>query len=176
MTKPIVSEQPVGPPHRFGGYAFIDGQAVRVGTEVAALVDGQRVAITAVTDDSGAYTLLVAQPSGGRAITFQVNGLYACETATWIQGAISYSFNLNAGSVYSPAQVFASLISGGSLVVVWRYDNATQDWSSFAPDAPAELNDLELLNTGDIVWIRLAADREFQGQRLKAGWSLIAMR
>ena len=171
----IASAQPVAP-HRFNGQASIDGQAARAGVEVAAFVDGQRVASATVTDDSGAYTLLVDQPSGNRTITFQVNGLNARETATWTQGAISYPFNLNVGGVYSPDQVFAPLISDSSLVVVWHYDNATQTWSSFSPCVPAEINDLTLVNTGDIVWIQLAADREFQGQRLREGWSLIVVR
>lgn len=171
----VASAQPVAP-HRFSGEASIDGQAARAGIEVAALVDGQRVASATVTDDSGAYTLLVDQPSGSRTITFQVDGLYARETATWTQGEITYPFNLNAGGVYPPAQVFAPLISDDSLVVVWHYNNATQTWSSFSPSVPAEINDLTLLNAGDIVWIQLAADREFQGQRLREGWSLIVVR
>ena len=171
----IASAQPVAP-HRFSGQASVEGQAVRAGVEVAALVDGQRVASATVTDDSGAYTLLVDQPSGSRTITFQVNGQYARETATWTQGAITYPFNLNAGGVYSPDQVFAPLISDGSLVAVWHYDNPTKTWSSFSPNVPAQINDLILIITGDIVWLQLAADREFQGQRLREGWSLIVVR
>ena len=171
----IASAQPVAP-HRFSGQASIDGQAVRAGAEVAAFANGQRIASATITDNYGAYTLLVDQPSGSRTITFQVDGLNARETATWTQGAISYPFNLNVSGVYSPAQVFAPLISDSSLVAVWHYDNATQTWSSFSPNVPAEINDLILLTTGDIVWIQLAADREFQGQQLKEGWNVIVVR
>lgn len=171
----VASAQPVAP-HRFSGEASIDGQTVSAGAEVAAFANGQRIASATVTDDSGAYTLLVAEPSGSRTITFQVDGLYARETATWTQGEITYPFNLNAGGVYPPAQVFAPLISDGSLVAVWHYDNATKTWSSFSPNVPAQINDLILLTTGDIVWIQLTADREFQGQQLKEGWNVIVVR
>lgn len=163
-------------PHKFIGQAYIDGQPVAAGTEIAALANSQQVATAAVTDDSGAFTLLVDQPSGGRNIAFQVNGQYARETATWTQGAISYPFNLHAGGSYTPAQVFAPLISDGILSVVWHYDNATQTWTSFAPDLPAELNDLTLLTAGDIVWLKVTAERVFQGQNLREGWNVIALR
>ena len=172
----IALAQPVTP-HKFIGQAHLDGQAVPAGTEITAFVGGQQIASATVTDDSGAYTLLVTQPSsGGRTITFQVNGLYARETATWTQGKISYPYNLHAGGYQSPAQVFAPLISDNILVTVWHYDNATQTWSSFAPNVPEPLNDLILLAAGDIVWLQLTADQEFQEQALKQGWNLIELR
>ena len=174
MPEPI-SSQPITP-HKFIGQAHIDRQAVSAGTEVNAFADGQQVASATVTDNSGAYILLVAQPSVGQTITFQINGRYARETATRQQGAISYPFNLHTGGYYSPEQVFAPLISDGTLEVVWHYDNTTQTWSSFAPNVPTALNDLTHLAAGDIVWLQLTADREFQEQSLKQGLSLIALR
>ena len=72
-------------------------------------------------------------------------------------------------------EVFEDLITAGQLKVVWRYNNADQSWASYDPTAPAELNDLNLVSTGDIVWIELAADATFQGDSLKAGWSLIPL-
>ena len=163
-------------PHKFIGQAYIDGQPAAADTEIAALVNGQQIATAAVTDNSGAFTLLVDQPSGGRAITFQINGQYARETATWTQGAISYPFNLHAGGSHTPAQVFAPLITTGILSVVWHYDNATQTWTSYSPDLPAELNDLTLLTAGDIVWLQVTAEGVFQGQNLREGWNVIALR
>ena len=162
-------------PHKFIGQAYIDGQPAAAGTEIAAIVNGQQIATATVTDE-GAFTLLVDQPSGGRIITFQVNGQYARETATWTQGAISYPFNLHAGGAQPPAQVFAPLITAGILSVVWHYHNATQTWTSFAPDLPAELNDLTLLTAGDIVWLKVTSESEFQGQNLREGWNVIALR
>ena len=171
----IALAQPITP-HKFIGQAYLDGQAVPAGTEITAIAAGQQIATTTVTDNSGAYTLLVAQPSAGSAITFQVNGRYASETATWTQGEISYPHNLHAGGYQTLAQVFAPLISEGILVAVWHYDNATQTWSSFAPNVPEPLNDLILLAAGDIVWLQLTADQEFQEQALKQGWNLIELR
>ena len=71
------------------------------------------------------------------------------------------------------AEVFEDLIAANQLTVVWRYDNATASWASYDPTAPAELNDLNLVSTDDIVWVQLTAAAEFQGRNLNAGWSLI---
>ena len=76
----------------------------------------------------------------------------------------------------SPDQVFAPLISDGNLVVAWHHDNATKKWTSFSPSTPAELNDLTLLAAGDIVWLELTADGEFQDQKLYKGRNVIALR
>ncbi len=73
------------------------------------------------------------------------------------------------------AEVFEDLIADNQLTVVWRYDNATATWASYDPTAPAELNDLNLVSTDDIVWVQLTASAEFQGRNLNAGWSLITL-
>lgn len=72
-------------------------------------------------------------------------------------------------------EVFADLIAAGQLQVVWRYDNATQTWASYDPSAPAELNDLNLVSTDDIVWVETTASVQFQGSTLSAGWNLISL-
>ena len=73
----------------------------------------------------------------------------------------------------APADVFAGL--GDNLQVVWQYDNATSMWASYDPAAPAELNDLDEVTSGDIVWIEVTEDQEFQGKQLYAGWNLITL-
>ncbi len=73
------------------------------------------------------------------------------------------------------AEVFEDLIAANQLTVVWRYDNATASWASYDPTAPAELNDLNLVSTDDIVWLQLTEGAEFQGRNLNAGWSLITL-
>ena len=73
----------------------------------------------------------------------------------------------------APADVFASV--GDNLQVVWQYDNATGMWASYDPAAPAELNDLDEVSSGDIVWVEITANQEFQGQQLYAGWNLITI-
>ena len=72
-------------------------------------------------------------------------------------------------------EVFEDQIMAGQLVVVWRYDNATATWASFDPNAPAELNDLTLVSTNDIVWVEVSEGVEFQGGNLYAGWNLITL-
>ena len=71
-------------------------------------------------------------------------------------------------------EVFADLNAAGQVVVVWRYDNATQTWASydFSPNVPADINDLKLVSTGDIVWIRVTEGTTFQGAPLFTGWNL----
>ena len=72
-------------------------------------------------------------------------------------------------------EVFADLIAAGQLVVVWHYDNETAMWSAYDPDVPAEINDLNLVSTGDIVWVEVTENVQFQGQTLRAGASLISL-
>ena len=71
--------------------------------------------------------------------------------------------------------VFEDLIAAGQLVVVWHYDNATGTWSAYDPKVPPEINDLNLLSTGDIVWVEVNESVVFQGQTLRAGASLISL-
>ena len=72
-------------------------------------------------------------------------------------------------------EVFVDLIEAGQLTVVWHYDNATSSWASFDPSAPAELNDLNLVSTGDIVWVETTAAYDFQGKSYLAGWNLYSL-
>ena len=59
--------------------------------------------------------------------------------------------------------------------MVWHYDNATGMWASFDPSAPAELNDLALVSTDDIVWVETTASYEFQGNSYLQGWNLYSL-
>ncbi len=79
----------------------------------------------------------------------------------------------------SPSQVFKQPIQVGALQAVWHYDNATQAWSLFDPNLPedvSDLNDLDQVTSGDIVWIRLSTSLYFQGGLLTEGWNLIALK
>ncbi len=58
---------------------------------------------------------------------------------------------------------FADLIAAGVLDGVFRYDNATKEWSGYSPTAPAAANDLDVVNTGDILWIKVNADGHSYG-------------
>ena len=73
-------------------------------------------------------------------------------------------------------EVFADLIAAGQLESVWRYriDDTGSDWDSFDPQYIGQpgINDLQLVSTRDIVWIRVNANVTFQGAPLFAGWNL----
>ena len=73
------------------------------------------------------------------------------------------------------AEVFGELLDPGVLVVVWRYDNATQTWAAYDPTVPADINDLTHAAPDDIVWVEVTEDAEFQGETLRMGWNLISL-
>ena len=75
----------------------------------------------------------------------------------------------------APADVFEALVESEALTVVWHYDNATGAWTSYSPTVPAELNDLESVASGTIVWIQVSEETTFQGETLRVGWSLITL-
>ena len=75
----------------------------------------------------------------------------------------------------APADVFEPLVEAENLTVVWHYDNATGTWTSYSPTVPAELNDLETVATGTIVWVQVSEATTFQGKSLVAGWNLITL-
>ena len=74
-------------------------------------------------------------------------------------------------------EVFGDLIEAGQLASVWRYriDETGSDWDSFDPQFVGQegINDLELVSTNDIVWIRVTSNvADFQGSPLYEGWNL----
>ena len=78
-----------------------------------------------------------------------------------------------------PGQVFKLLIRAGALSLVWRYDNAMQEWGLFDPSLSeelAELNDLTEVGSGDILWVNLTKPLRFQEAELAEGWSLVALK
>ena len=78
-----------------------------------------------------------------------------------------------------PAQVFKELIRYSALSAVWRYDNASREWSLFDPSLTEELaglNDLDSVRSKDIVWVKLTRAQRFQDAELSEGWSLIALK
>ena len=108
--------------------------------------------------DVGNYTLKVT--AGNQVIT---------KTVTIVPTAVVVSTD--------PADVFATLIEAEVLDRVFHYDNATQKWTLYDPDpAFAEFNDLTSVSSGDIVWVKLTAAAEFQGQsHEQAGWILVSI-
>ncbi len=60
------------------------------------------------------------------------------------------------------ATEFADLIEAGVLENVFRY-NADKTWSGYNPAAPAAANDLDTINSGDILWIKVNKDGHSYG-------------
>ena len=74
------------------------------------------------------------------------------------------------------ADAFADLIAADNLIVVWYFDNDTKDWSFYDPrPSVAAAVDLDMVSSGDNVWIQITADQEFQGEMLTAGWNLVTL-
>ena len=124
------------------------------------------------TDKNGAFSFEVRVPRltpGNHTVTVK-DGSRARNSATETFAVVTTPV------VSAPEEVFGVL--GDKLVVVWRYHNATATWASYSPGAPAELNDLTGVSRGDIVWIQVTADVEFQGRTLylgTTGWNLITL-
>jgi len=78
-----------------------------------------------------------------------------------------------AGTGASPEEVFGVL--GDNLAAVWLYDNATQTWAVYSPWNPPEVNDLKTVSSGDVVWMDVISEVQFQGKTLYPGWNLIVV-
>ena len=95
LSPSVASAQPA-PPHLFIGSATIDGNPAADGTVVAALVDGQQVAVEPVS--GGSYTIIVEPKTGsffGKTVTFMIGGIPAKQTALWVEG-LATELNLTA--------------------------------------------------------------------------------
>lgn len=78
-----------------------------------------------------------------------------------------------AGTGTAPEEVFGVL--GHSLAVVWQFDNATQTWAVYSPWNAPELNDLKTVSRGDVVWMDIISEAQFQGNTLYPGWNLVIL-
>ena len=78
-----------------------------------------------------------------------------------------------AGTGAAPEEVFGVL--GHNLAAVWLYDNATQTWAVYSPWNPPEVNDLKTVSSGDVVWMDVISEVQFQGKTLYPGWNLIVV-
>ena len=123
------------------------------------------------TDEEGSFEVEVLVPHidfGDQTLMVEVAGVIVPHTIRSVAPPLSGP----------PEQVFKNLIRARVLLVVWSYDNVTQDWNLFAPtisEDAAELNDLKSVESGDIVWVNLQHAHYFQGDNLGAGWSLIVL-
>ena len=165
-----------GPELEVSAEAQAGGHITISGTNFASFSNLTRVTIGGLdarpspapeTDKNGAFSFQARVPrlsAGSHTVTVRDNH----------NNSATESFNVVTTPIVSTSEeVFGVL--GDKLVVVWRYDNATATWASYSPDAPAELNDLTGVSRGDIVWVQVTADVEFQGATLYMGWNLITL-
>jgi len=82
-----------------------------------------------------------------------------------------------AASTDAPAAIFADVIANDdNLVRVWRFSNADQSWNFYDPRPAFEAaNTLDKSGAGDIVWVNVVAEQDFQGGTLFPGWNLISL-
>jgi hypothetical protein len=112
--------------------------------------------------NAGTYTVTMAN-----AAAFSASGTF---TAVAAKAAI-------ASTADDTETIFADVIANDdNLVRVWRFSNADQSWAFFDPrPAFAEANTLAKTGAGDIVWVNVNTEEEFQGGTLFPGWNLISL-
>jgi hypothetical protein len=122
---------------------------------------------------------------GGFTSTVMVPGLTAGNhtvkvTASSVTGSISLKVIATTAEVIAvstaTADVFGDSIAADNLVRVWRFDNASQEWSFYDPrPAFASANTMDDTASGDIVWVNVTAEESFQDGTLFPGWNLISL-
>jgi hypothetical protein len=155
-----------------GTLATISGTNFEPFTSLEVMIGGKDATPSgAETDKNGGFELEARVPrlsAGSHTITV--------EDGSTDENSVTETFEVVTTAIVStPDEVFEDLIGAGILTVVWRYDNASGTWASYAPDAPAEVNDLTGVSRGDIVWVQTSADYEFQGNDYLAGWNLYSL-
>jgi len=122
---------------------------------------------------------------GGLTAKFTVPGVTGSNIVTVTIGSTTVSTSLSvvaasvpaAAATTAPADIFADVIANDdNLVRVWRFSNADQSWNFYDPRPDfADANTLEASGAGDIVWVNVVAEQEFQGATLYPGWNLISL-
>jgi len=110
----------------------------------------------------GTYTVVVTNADG-----FTATGTFKAVAAKATAASTSDT----------PATIFADVIANSdNLVRVWRFSNADQSWQFYDPRPEFEdANSLAKSGAGDIVWVNVAAEQDFQGATLFPGWNLISL-
>jgi hypothetical protein len=132
--------------------------------------------------------VVTSDSEGGLTTSFIVPGITGSNIVTVTIGAEPVSTSISvlaaagtaAAATTAPAEIFADLIANGdNLVRVWRFSNSSQAWDFYDPrPAFAGANTLEKSGAGDIVWVNVTDDQDFnhaQGETLISGWNLIVL-
>ncbi len=110
---------------------------------IAAVAVPASLALGAFTDGSG-------ERAAGTPATVAADGtqLYA-----------GWNFVVYTGAACANAgDGFAQLVDAQALNVAWHHDNQTKVWTSFDPDVPPVINDLETLCPNDVVVINVTSN------------------
>ena len=81
----------------------------------------------------------------------------------------------------TPADAFSALIENEvdgqpNLIGVFRFDEDAQTYQSYDPDpANAGFNDLEMVGSGDVFWVRLREAQFFLGKNRAAPWTQVVL-
>ena len=153
-----------------GTLATISGTNFEPFTSLTVMIGGKDATPSgAETDKNGAFEVEARVPrlsAGSHTITV--------EDGSTDENSVTETFSVVLTPVVStPEEVFGVL--GDSLVSVWSLNNTTKKWSAYFPGAPEGVSDLTGVSRGDIVWINVNADVEFQGSMLTTGWNLISL-
>ena len=150
----VTATQVVTPEARYYGTVTIDGNLAADGVVVIAWIGGMSIGIDIV--ENGQYLLVVDSDYTGSEIRFEVDGHAADQTVVFDSGFVKLDLTVSAVP-RTPEHEFANLISAGILDSVFRY-NDDKSWSGYSPAAPAIANDLAIIDSGDILWIKVTAD------------------
>jgi len=124
-------------------------------------------------DGNFSATALVPQiGTGSQALLATAGGVTATTSFTVLTAPV-----VTVVTITPTADVFADVVANEeNLVRVFRFSNADQKWSFYDPrEAFAAANTLTETSSGDIVWVNVTSEQEFQGQTLVAGWNLISL-
>ena len=129
---------------------------------------------------------MTSDTEGGLTTSFTVPGVTGSNIVQISIGNqdVSTSLSVVAATVAAAAatdttvEIFADLIANDdNLVRVWRFSNADQDWAFFDPrPAFADANTLKKSGAGDIVWVNVNSEQDFQEGTLVSGWNLIVLK
>jgi len=126
------------------------------------------------TDTDGAFTADVMIPQlsvGTHSVVVTAGGISANASLT-VEEAVAVV--VVASTV--TADVFADVIAADALVRVWRFDAEAQEWSFYDPRAAfSAANTYTDTASGDVIWVNVSAQTEFQGKTLYVGWNPIAL-
>jgi len=126
------------------------------------------------TDGDGNFSTTVLVPgltAGTQAVIVNIGNISANTSLTVEAASTTTTPTTNATET-----VFADAIAADALVRVWRFNNAGQSWTFYDPrPAFSAANTLTDASSGDIVWVNVSSQQDFQDQTLFEGWNLISL-